>query len=332
MASVTTDSNSWGFSEGDEVVPHCTYQAALGGGVHFEAYQAVDDRLFAPVVVKIVRPNLVERESVLRDLSREVELTSRLRHPLVVRCFHFETAGPRPYLALEKLPGRQLATILQAQGTLDLSDLLRVGMGLASVLHYLRIQEVVHLDLTPANVIVGRVARLIDFNLARDSATAASTTVAFGTRRYMAPEQCDPQRAGRPGPASDVWGLGGTLYKAICGKHPFRVGSASEDAPITEQYPQLFEPPRNLPSHVPDDLRRVVMACLAKDPDERPLPADVFFALQSLTGDPPAYAPPHGGEKEPTTKPRQSADHEHDRARFRAALRAKQAHRTPRPR
>ncbi len=182
-------------------MPQCRFQAALGGGVHFEAYQAVDDRLFAPVVVKIVRPNLVARESVLRDLRREAELTTRLRHPLIVRCFHFDASGPRPYVALEKLPGRQLDKILMTEGTLDVPDVLRVGMGLASVLHYMRTQDVVHLDLTPSNVIVGRVARLIDFNLARDTATAAAGTVAFGTRHYiempMAPRTAPLRRMAR---------------------------------------------------------------------------------------------------------------------------------------
>lgn len=312
---------SWNFGEGDEVIPHCTFQAALGGGSHFEAYQAVDDRLFAPVVVKIVRPNLVTNELVLRDLRREAELTSRLRHPLIVRCFHFEATGPRPYVALEKLPGQQLDKILKER-TLELSDVLRVGMGLAAVLHYMRTQEVVHLDLTPANVIVGRVARLIDFNLARETPTAAAATVAFGTRRFMAPEQCDPPRTGRPGPPSDVWGLGGTLFKSVSGRHPFRMGSRSGEAPLEEQYPQLFESPRELPADVPSELRDVILACLTKDPAARPLPADVFFALQSLTGEPPAYVPPLRPASPGPIPPEPEAKSD-DRARFRAALRAK---------
>ena len=104
-------------------------------------------------------------------------------------------------------------------------------MGLASVLHYLGTQDVVHLDLTPANVIVGRVARLIDFNLAREVTTASSTTVAFGTRRYMAPEQCVPAHGSTRTPVR-CWGLGGTMFKAVAGRHPFRTGERSEDAPL----------------------------------------------------------------------------------------------------
>jgi serine/threonine protein kinase len=97
----------------------------------------------------------------------------------------------------------------------------------------------------------------------------------------MPPEQCAPGEAGEIGPASDVWGLGATLYHAISGQTPFgRAASSDSDAPIEERFPQLTEEPRPWPKNVPDDLAGSVSACLAKDPDERPTAAELAISLE----------------------------------------------------
>lgn len=276
---------SWGFVAGEVIVPHCIVRARLGGGHDFETYLAVDDRMYAPLVIKIVRPDLVENSTVLQGLAREADLTDRLRHPLIVRSYHAELDGPRPYVGLEMLPGEPLDVTLGREGTLDRVRTLDVGLGLASALHYLRSSDVVHLDVRPANVMLGSVPRLIDFNLSFPAEQAALLTGQVGTRGYLAPEQCSPPGTGVPCYATDIWGLGATLFKCIAGRRPFALGSWDSAEPLEVQFPTLVGTPRALPLDTPPPLVDIVMACLTHEPAQRPSAAEVFAALEGIKGD-----------------------------------------------
>jgi serine/threonine protein kinase len=282
LADVRSDERTWARQPGDQVVPGCTAQALLGGGRSFEAYLAFDERLHTPVVVKVVRPHLVADPGTLRGLRREVDLAGRLNHPVIVRGFHADTEGPRPYLVLERLVGPRLSTLLRKYGTLPLDQLLPLGMELAAALHYLRVSGVVHLDVKPSNVIMGPTPRLIDLSIARDIDEAARLDHVVGTDRYMAPEQCDPPRSGRPGPPADVWGLGATLFESVAGYRPFVDGTTDADAPVAQRWPQVVEPPRELPRGTPEPLAAAIHACLDPDPASRPAPAELFEVLESL--------------------------------------------------
>ncbi len=286
-ADLITVQQSWDLAVGDEVVPHCQVQSLLGGGRSYEAYLAFDERLMTPVVVKVVRPHLVDDPSTIHGLCREVELVGRLNHPVVVRGFHASTSGERPYLALERLVGPRLSTLLRKQGALPLDQLLPLGLELCSALHYLRGSDVVHLDVKPSNIIMGQVPRLIDLSIARSAEAAARLDHVVGTDRYMAPEQCDPPRTGNPGPASDMWGLGATMFEAIAGFRAFPDGSCDPDAPNEDRWPQLIHGPTVLPRGIPAALAEVVMAALAQHPDRRPDPAEMFDVLESMVGDLP---------------------------------------------
>jgi serine/threonine-protein kinase len=273
---------SWNLHEGDQVVEDCVVIELLGGGSAYEAYRAFDERLFAPVVVKIVRPHLVGDRATLRGLRREVETVGRLNHPVIVRGFHAVTDGPRPYLALESLDGPRLSTLLRKFGPLPMEQLLPLGLELSSALHYLRRSDVVHLDIKPSNVIMGAPPRLIDLSIARSVARAADLDHAVGTDAYMAPEQCDPPRTGRPGPEADIWGLGATMFEALAGHRPFADGSRDSSATPEQRWPQLVDGVAELPRRVPDAVRKPVLACLDPDPAARPTPRELAAMLEPL--------------------------------------------------
>ena len=138
----------------------------------------------------------------------------------------------------------------------------------------------------PCSVIMGSPARLIDLSVARLEPDARRLSYPIGTDAYMSPEQCDPggsrQQGGAvPSYASDVWGLGATLFHAVAGVKPFADGEPRADD-ILVRFPQLTSAPAPLPDDVPADVAKVIDACLQVEPADRPLPAEVSDALQPV--------------------------------------------------
>ena len=271
--------DTWGFAEGDAITPDLTAMRLLGGGDAYEAYLAFDDVTYAPVVVKVVRPGQVTDGAALRGLRREVEALGRVNHPVVVRGLRSVAEGERPHVVLEHLDGPRLSSLIRRYGPLPEQQYLPLAVELASALHYLRRLGLVHLDVKPSNVIMGAPARLIDLSVARTLEATQALTYPIGTDAYMAPEQCEPPTTGTPGHASDVWGLGATLFHAIAGYRPFEQGRP-DAAGLGERFPQLVELPYGLPDHVPGDVAKLVHACLEPDPGNRPLPHELAEGLE----------------------------------------------------
>ena len=273
---------SWSIGEGDEIASGLTAIRLLGGGNAYEAYLGWDEHLFAPVVVKVVRPDQVADEATLRGLERETDMVGRLNHPVIVRGFRAVLDGPRPHLVLENIDGPSLSRLLRRYGKLPLQQLLPLALEMTSALHYLHASEVVHLDVKPSNIIMGSPPRLIDLSIARAVDAAARLTHVVGTDAYMAPEQADPQCTGIVGPPADVWGLGATMFDAAAGYKPFAQGSLDEDAPISVRFPQLVNPPYGLPADLPEQVTKPIYASLEFTPANRPTPAELAGVLEPL--------------------------------------------------
>jgi serine/threonine protein kinase len=267
--------NRWNLVEGDVIVPGRSALRRLGGGNRYEAYLAWDEALWSIVVVKMLRPHMTRNARALEGLRLEANLLRRLNHPVVLRSYDAVTDGDRPHLVLEHLEGGRLSSLIRKYGWLPPEQLLPIALQLCSALHYLHGMNVVHLDVKPSNVIMGAPPRLIDFSIARSVARAALLSDPIGTDNYMAPEQTDPT-GGDVGPPSDVWGLGATLYRAATGELPF---SGSTQA---ERWPARFEPVRPFAREVPPVIGKQILACLEKDPANRPTPAEIADVLEPL--------------------------------------------------
>jgi len=273
--------DSWGLAEGDRITSDLTAMRLLGGGAAYEAYLAFDDITYSPVVVKVLRPGQVDDGSSRRGLAREVRALAEINHPVVVWGLRHKLEGPRPHVVLEQIDGPRLSTLIRRYGPLQEQQYLPLAIDIASALHYLRGVGYVHLDIKPSNVIMGAPARLIDLSVARTLDKAASLAWPIGTDAYMAPEQCDPPASGTPGPASDVWGLGATLFEAVAGFKAFDEGDPSADeAPA--RFPQLTSPPYGLPDRVPPEVAKIVYAALDADPACRPAPHEIAEALEPV--------------------------------------------------
>lgn len=270
----------WELSQGDEIVPGLTAMRLLGGGSAYEAYLAFDEHLHTAVVAKLVRPDQVEDASTLRGLEREVDMLGRLNHPVIVRGFRADLGGDRPHVVIENLDGPRLSSLIRRHGPLPLQQLLPLGIELAAAAHYLRAVDVVHLDIKPGNIIMGAPAKLIDLSVARSSDEAAQLRTPIGTDPYMAPEQCLPRRPVAPSPASDVWGIGATLFHALAGTRPFARGSDHDGAREQERWPQLVAAPAALPARLPAEVADTILACLDPEPAARPEPSAIAEAFE----------------------------------------------------
>lgn len=269
----------WALKQGDAIVPGRTALRLLGGGHRYEAYLGWDDHLQSLVVIKVVRPGLVEDAHTLDGLASEVGMLRRLEHPVIVRSFGADLDGPRPHVVLEHLEGPRLSSLLRRYGPLPHEQLLPLGVQLAAAAHYVAAEGILHLDIKPSNIIMGAPARLIDLSVALTAGQGRRLRHPVGTDAYMAPEQCCPREAGGVGPAADVWGIGATLYHAATGRRAFRSGR--HDAPDpAERWPQLVDDPAPLGDDVPPALAEPIMGCLARDPADRPSPKDLLARIE----------------------------------------------------
>jgi serine/threonine protein kinase len=252
----------------------------LGGGERYEAYLTWNECLLAPTVVKLLRPDRVDDQRSLRALANEAELLAELEHPSYMRVFGSALDGPRPFVELEFLDGPRLSTLVRRHGVLLAEQLFPLARQLASALHYLHGRGMVHLDVKPRNIVMGPVPRLIDLSVARRLDDIGSVRGPIGTDAYMAPEQADSTLFDRIGPASDVWGMGVTLYEAASKRLPFPHGNPGASG--QERWPQLTADPMPPPAKVGPAVAELVMAAMERDTRNRPTPLDMFEAFDDL--------------------------------------------------
>jgi len=210
-----------------------------------------------------------------RRARREARVLSALDHPNIVRFF----GEARPaHLLMEYLDGPTLRRVIRTsrQRRLSVANALRVAIHLGAALSHVHERGFVHLDVKPSNVIVvGGRPVLVDFGAARPR-TARPLGYVAGTDPYMAPEQC---RGGQVTPASDVFGLGVTLYESLTGRYPFPEGTRRKPFPQLTVSPA---PVRPFASAVPASLEKLILACLAPNPAARPTMAELLPKLRAF--------------------------------------------------
>ncbi|MBI2773088.1 MAG: serine/threonine protein kinase [Chloroflexi bacterium] len=294
--------SSWGLDVGQEIDPSLVVMSDLGGGSRYEVFAAWDRDLFCKVAVKVLRPDRLDSERSLASFEREAMMAEGLRHPNLVRLLRWNGRLPRPYIVLEHISAPSLDDLLDQEVNLSVPDILLLAIRMLSALHYLHERSLLHLDVKPSNVTTGDPPRLLDLSIARFAPGPLALRHAIGTPIYMAPEQCRHEHVM---PATDIFGLGATLYEALTGVAPFRDGDQKAQA-REERYPQLVERPvplREVMPEVPALLHQFVMSCLEPDPSRRPRSAiDAAVMLHRVLegfGEDDYLAWPRGSEVRP---------------------------------
>lgn len=290
MTDITpTLPESWEFEEGMFIAPGRSVLKRIGSPSElYDTYLVWDEPRFAIVVAKVIRPDRVDDSWAYRGLEREALALKRLQHPVVVRGFDVVHDRPYPHVLLEHLEGFTLRSTVHRQGPLPIEQVLPLALHIASALHYFASEGYVHLDVKPANIIMGAPPRLIDLSLARSVDECASITGWIGTDVFMAPEQCIPGQGEPIGPPADVFGLAATLYYACSGGNvPFPRPAEEDRHTLADRFPQLEDEPVPLPPSVPPALQEVINRSLQRSPADRPTASELAMALQPLVAELP---------------------------------------------
>jgi serine/threonine protein kinase len=234
------------------------------------------------VAVKTIRPELAEEEGFRTRFAQEFAAARRVSGMFTAAVVDADPDAEVPWLATAYVPAPSLRRMVQVCGPLPPSAVRWLAAGCAEALESIHRTGLVHMDLKPANVLVGTDGpRVIDFGVARAAArigfgrdSAAKGRGAVGTPAYMAPEQAqDPTQASV---ASDVFSLGATLLYAATGHAPY-LGETTADVLVL-----LATEPPDL-AGLPEELTDLVTACMDRMPRQRPSPAALLDRLGEFT-------------------------------------------------
>ena len=267
--------------------------APLGAGGMGEVFRARDMRLGREVAVKILPEALSDDPHALARFENEARAVAALSHPNILAIHDFGEEKGVAFAVTELLEGESLDRRI-AREELSWKKALEIGAAIADGLASAHSRGVVHRDLKPANVFVTRegIVKILDFGLARQSATVSGTDgtagltaapetqpgTVLGTVGYMSPEQVRGEAADA---RSDIFSLGCILYEMLTGRRAFREKAPAETlASILRDHPaEVSESGRPVPPAVDGVVRR----CLEKSPDERFQSArDLAFALREI--------------------------------------------------
>ena len=287
-----------------QTLTHYEILGPLGAGGMGEVYRARDTRLEREVAIKVLPEHFADDEERLRRFEREAKTLASLSHPNVAGIHGIDQVGDTCFLAMELVPGEDLATRL-ARGRLPVDEALDVCRQIAEGLEAAHEAGVVHRDLKPANVRVTPegVVKILDFGLAkpiRPKAREDGTTTAesdsflvteeglvLGTPTYMSPEQARGKPVDR---RTDIWAFGCVLYECLTGARAFQGDSLSDViAAVLEREPDLDA----LPATTPLRVRKLLRRALTKEARQRL--RDIGEARVVLAGsedEPVAAAPP----------------------------------------
>jgi serine/threonine protein kinase len=292
----TTNGNGQADGTGRLLAGRYRVLAQLGRGGMGVVWRAVDEVLGREVAVKELRTYTDADGPELADLrlrmQREARAAARVRHPGVVAVHDVAEVDGRPLIVMELIDGPSLDDVLRERGALDPREAAGIGAKVMDALAAAHGAGVLHRDVKPANILLDRSGRVVltDFGIATmdDPGDGSATHLTrsgeiVGSLDYLAPERA---QGADPGPASDVWALGATLFAAVEGSSPFRRTSTYSTlaAIVTEPLPE----PRRAGA-----LGPVLRRLLDKRPETRPEAEQARELLQSVAD--------MGGADTPTT-------------------------------
>ncbi|WP_434811949.1 serine/threonine-protein kinase [Microbacterium sp. bgisy189] len=240
---------------------------AIGG--MGEVWEATDHVIGRTVAIKILKDEYMGDPGFLERFRAEARHAALVNHEGIASVFDYGEENGSAFLVMELVPGEALSTILEREGSLSSDKTLDIVAQTASALQAAHAAGLVHRDIKPGNLLItpdGRV-KITDFGIARiaDQVPLTATGQVMGTVQYLSPEQASGHAAS---PATDIYSLGIVAYESLAGKRPF-----TGESQVAIAMAQINDAPPPLPNTVAEPVRNLVMAMIAKKPDDRPATA-----------------------------------------------------------
>ena len=268
---------------GDELGERYRIEALLGQGGMGRVYKAYDRALDRTVALKVLQPELTSDPNAMQRFKQELLLASRISHKNILRIHDLGEADGVKFISMAYVEGQDLHHLLREQGKLPTARAQKIAEQLCEALDAAHSEGVVHRDLKPQNILMGKDDHVYvsDFGLAKslESSTAGMTRTGqfLGTPRYMAPEQVEAKPVDH---RTDLYALGLILFEMVTGEDAFK-----GDSTLQIMYRRVKEKPPNpkqLNPEVPDNLARVTLRCLEREPDRRyPNAKEILADLRS---------------------------------------------------
>jgi serine/threonine protein kinase/WD40 repeat protein len=269
--------------------------AKIGEGGMGAVYKALHTKLDKIVALKVLPAERTKDEQSVARFEREMRAVGKLDHPNIVRAMDAGEADGQHFLVMEYVKGSDLSQLVKANGSLPVADACELIRQAAVGLDEAHDHQMVHRDIKPSNLILAEqrrgepIVKILDMGLALLSEAHSpegegltSTGQMMGTLDYMAPEQGDDTHA--VDIRADIYSLGATLYKLLCGQAPF--SGRKYDTPVKKLMALATEEPQPIDQRcddLPSGLAAIVCKMLAKNPADRyATPDEVATALTPL--------------------------------------------------
>ncbi|MBC8392574.1 MAG: protein kinase [Deltaproteobacteria bacterium] len=242
--------------------------SSLGKGGFGNVWKARswDDK---PVAVKVLNPQVLENEKVVRKFFHEASILSMLDHPNICRFIEFFPDGNNYCLAMEFIEGDELKKIIQQQeDPIPIDQAYEIAMQTLDVFQYMYEHGILYRDICPANIMIDRdgIPKIFDFSIGKLPQTVSHDTASSMLRiHYCPPERFDPKRV--VDVRSDIYSLGLVFYEMFTGRRPF---NATETSQIMFCHlNEIPEPPSSWGGGLSPDIDKAILKALEKDPDDR---------------------------------------------------------------
>lgn len=240
---------------------------AIGG--MGEVWEATDHVIGRTVAIKILKDEYMGDPGFLERFRAEARHAALVNHEGIASVFDYGEENGSAFLVMELVPGEALSTILERDGSLSTDKTLDIVAQTAAALQAAHAAGLVHRDIKPGNLLItpdGRV-KITDFGIARiaDQVPLTATGQVMGTVQYLSPEQASGHPAS---PATDIYSLGIVAYESLAGKRPF-----TGESQVAIAMAQINEQPPPLPPTIAQPVQNLVMAMIAKKPEDRPASA-----------------------------------------------------------
>ncbi|MCA9893438.1 MAG: serine/threonine protein kinase, partial [Anaerolineae bacterium] len=241
-----------------------------GGMSH--VYIGIDDKLGRRAAVKVLTPEFQDQDDMLKvRFSREAKAVAQLEHDNIITIYQYGEVDGMYFLAMRYIDGPDLSDVVKdyraRKELMPVERALAILEQVAIALDYAHARGIVHRDVKPSNVLLGHddKAVLTDFGLVLWSDLDNTLGTAFGTPRYISPEQATDSQLAVP--QSDIYSLGVMVYEIFTGHHVF-VGNNAMEVALAHIH-EMPTPPRVHNPRISGDAQNEILKALAKDPDDR---------------------------------------------------------------